>query len=221
MNAALVLRLIAKDWHQARLPLTSVAFGGVIAVALISRGDEVGRAGIISALIALIMLSVLIPMITVVNERKHQNLAFVMSLPISPMEYTTSKVLGNLSAFLVLWLAIGGAVLGAFGLSGRGGVVPLGTIAALMPLVAFSLLLCVAIVSESEFWSMLMMGASNVAYSFWWILFNRVPALSDNLKSPVPVWSDAVLTVIGVQAAICVAAFMFIFVLQSRKRSFV
>ena len=55
----------------------------------------------VPALSSLIFLGILIPQLTVVNERKQDNLAFAMSLPISPAEYTMSKVLGNLSAFVV------------------------------------------------------------------------------------------------------------------------
>ena len=123
-----------------------------------------------------------------------------MSLPISPMEYTTSKVLGNLSAFLVLWIAIAGMVLGTIAWSDApDGFIPFGVIVAFMPAVVFCVLLCVAIVSESEFWTMVMTAGSNVIYSFWWFLFNRVPGLRNDLGSPVPVWSDAILTIIGVQ----------------------
>jgi ABC-2 type transport system permease protein len=221
MNRALVGRMILKDWYLSRVPLTLIAIAGVISTVLLYQGEAAGFAGMISALISLVFLSILIPQLTVVNERKQQNLAFVMSLPISPAEYTMSKVLGNLSAFLALWAAIVGAVLGTIALApGAGGVVPLGVIAALAPFVSFCLLLAVAIVTESELLSMVTMGATNVAYSFWWFLF-RLPGFSENLKSPVPVWSDTVLTIIGGQIVVIVLALVLTFYFQSRKRSFV
>ena len=184
-------------------------------------GEAAGRAGLISALISLIFLSILIPQLTVVNERKQANLAFVMSLPISPAEYTMSKVLGNLSAFLALWTAIVVAVLGTIAaVPEAGGVLPLGVIAALAPFVSFCLLLAVAIVTESELLSMVTMGVTNVAYSFWWFLF-RMPGFRDDLKGPVPIWSDNVLTIIGGQIAVIVLALTLTFYFQSRKRSFI
>ena len=96
MNRALMMRLIAKDWYLSRLPLTLIALAGAIATGLLYSGIQTaGLVGLISALIALVFLSILIPQLTVVNERKQGNLAFVMSLPISPAEFTMSKVLGN------------------------------------------------------------------------------------------------------------------------------
>jgi ABC-type transport system involved in multi-copper enzyme maturation permease subunit len=126
---------------------------------------------LISALIAAIMLSILLPMQTVVNERKQHNLAFVMSLPISPMEYTAAKVVGNLSAFLVVWAAIAIGVLGTLARTGVfGGLIPFGLVVALAPFVVFCLLLSVAIVVESEMWAVLDDGRDQCLYSFWFLL---------------------------------------------------
>ena len=117
------------------------------------------------------MLSILLPMQTVVNERKQHNLAFVMSLPISPMEYTAAKVVGNLSAFLVVWAAIAIGVLGTLARTGVfGGLIPFGLVVALAPFVVFCLLLSVAIVVESEMWAVLDDGRDQCLYSFWFLL---------------------------------------------------
>ena len=221
MNRALMMRLIAKDWYLSRVPLMLIALAGVVSTGLLYSGKTAGLAGLISALISLVFLSILIPQLTVMNERKQGNLAFVMSLPISPAEYTMSKVLGNLSAFVLLWAAIAGAVLGTIAfIPGAGGVIPLGVVAALAPFVSFCLLLSVAIVTESELLAMVTMGATNVAYSFWWFLF-RLPGFGENLKSPVPVWSGAILTIIGAQISVILLALTLTFYLQSRKTDFV
>ena len=222
MNHALMMRLIAKDWYLSRVPLTLIALAGTVATGLLYSGMKTaGLVGIISSLISLVFLSILIPQLTVVNERKQGNLAFVMSLPISSAEFTMSKVLGNLSAFVLLWAAIVGAVLGTIGLTpGAGGVIPLGVIAALAPFVSFCLLLSVAIVTESELLAMVTMGATNVAYSFWWFLF-RLPGFEENLKSPVPVWSNTILLIVSGQIAVIVLSLALTFYLQSRKTDFV
>jgi len=221
MNRALMMRLIAKDWYLSRVPLMLIALAGVVSTGLLYSGKTAGLAGLISALISLVFLSILIPQLTVMNERKQGNLAFVMSLPISPAEYTMSKVLGNLSAFVLLWAAIAGAVLGTIAfIPGAGGVIPLGVVAALAPFVSFCLLLSVAIVTESELLSMVTMGITNVAYSFWWFLF-PLPGFGENLKSPVPVWSGAILTIIGAQISVILLALTLTFYLQSRKTDFV
>lgn len=223
MNYRLVLRLVAKDWYMSRLPLSCVAIGGAVSIVMIVQRDAIGFAGLVSSLIAVIMVSVIVPQVTVVNERKNKNLAFVMSLPISPLEFTASKVLGNLSAVVVPWALIAGTVIVLLWRSPEvnGGFMPFAIIAALMPLVSFSLLTSVAIVSESEFWSMITMGASNVSYSFWWVVVNAIPGMREDFRSPVPIWSDAAVTIIAIEIGICVLALALTFLLQSRKRSFV
>jgi ABC-type transport system involved in multi-copper enzyme maturation permease subunit len=165
MNRAVIARLILKDWYLSRTLLILIAAAGTLSIGLLYlRREDTGTIGLISALIACVLLSILLPMQTIVNERKQHNLAFVMSLPISPMEYTAAKVVGNLSAFLALWAAIAIGVLGTLARTGVfGGLIPFGMVVALAPFVVFCLLLSVAIVVESEMWAVLTMGASNVS----------------------------------------------------------
>ena len=97
MNRSLVLRLIVKDWYLSRATLALIAAVGGLSVGVPQwRGGMIGFSAILAALITTVFLSILLPMNTIVNERKRQNLPFVMSLPISPMEYTTAKILGDL-----------------------------------------------------------------------------------------------------------------------------
>jgi ABC-2 type transport system permease protein len=222
MNRALIVRLILKDWYLSRLPLVLIAAGGTLSIGLLYlRRDDTGAIGLVSALIAAVMLSIVLPTQTVVNERKQHNLAFVMSLPISPMEYTAAKVVGNLSAFLVLWAIIAIGVLGTLARTGIfGGLIPFGMVVALAPFVAFCLLLAVAIVVESEMWAVLTMGATNVSYSFWFLLM-KIPGLPEQLKSPVAVWSRPILLMLAGQITVIVVALGLTFYLQSRKRDFV
>jgi hypothetical protein len=222
MNRALIVRLILKDWYLSRTTLILIAVGGTFSIGLLYlRREDTGTIGLISALIASILLSVLLPMQTVVNERKQHNLAFVMSLPISPMEYTAAKVVGNLTAFLVLWAVIAIGVLGTLARTGIfGGVIPLGMVAALAPFVAFSTMLAVAIVVESEMWAMVTMGVFNVSYSFWFLLL-KIPGLPQQLKSPVAIWSRPILSILAGQLTVIVGALVLTFYLQSRKRNFI
>jgi ABC-2 type transport system permease protein len=222
MNRALIARLILKDWYLSRLLLVLIAGGGTLSIGLLYlRREDTGTIGLLSALITSVLLSILLPMQTVVNERKQHNLAFVMSLPISPMEYTAAKVVGNLSAFLVLWAAIAIGVLGTLARTGVfGGLIPFGMVVALAPFVVFCLLLAVAIVVESEMWAVVTMGATNVSYSFWFLLM-KIPGLPEQLKSPVAIWSRPILLMLAGQITVIVVALGLTFYLQSRKRDFV
>jgi hypothetical protein len=221
MNRTLVLRLIAKDWYLSRVPLALIAIAGATSTAILYlRNETTGVVAIISAVITLIFLSILLPQLTVVHERKERNMAFVMSLPISAMEYTAAKILGNLFAFVVLWLAVSTAFLGTLWMAGFGGIVPLGVVIAFLPFVAFCLMLGVAIVKESEIWAMVTMGVCNVAYSFVWLMVIEF-GLLEGAGSPVPVWNGRLLVILTVEIAVIVAALALTFYLQSRKTSFV
>jgi ABC-2 type transport system permease protein len=221
MNRSLVLRLIVKDWYLNRATLALIAVVGSLSVGVLYwRQGMIGFSAILAALITTVFLSILLPMNTIVNERKRQNLPFVMSLPISPMEYTTAKILGNLLAFVVLWLAIAIGVVGPIARAGSGAL-PLALVAALAPFVGFCLLLAVAIVMESEAWATTTMGVCNVSYSFWFVL-SRVPGLrNQDLRSPVAVWSQPVLLILATEIAVILLAIGLTFYIQSKKTDFI
>lgn len=221
MNRSLVLRLIVKDWYLCRATLALIAVVGSLSVGVLQwHGGMIGFSAILAALITTVFLSILLPMNTIVNERKKQNLPFVMSLPISPMEYTTAKILGNLSAFVVLWLAIVIGVVGPIARAG-GGLLPFAIVAALAPFVSFCLLLAVAIVMESEAWAITTMGACNVSYSFWFVLM-RVPGLrGEDMRNPIAVWSQPILLILTTEIAAIVLAIGLTFYIQSKKSDFI
>lgn len=223
MNHALVLHLIKKDWYLSRMLLVLSALAGAASVGILYLRTEVGGfVGLSSAAIVLVMVAILLPMNTIVNERKRQNLAFVMSLPISAMDYTLAKILANLSAFLVVWLVVTFAVIGTLANTGVfGGLIPLTLAAALAPFVAFSLLLAVSLVVESEFWAIVTMSACNVSYTFLWFFAIRIPSVREDLRSPVPIWSDTLLWILAVEITAIVLALGLAIYFQSRKRNFI
>ena len=223
MTRSLVLRLILKDWYLNRATLAIIAVIGLLSVgSLYLRHGLTSLLGMLTALIATIFLGVLMPTQTIVNERKRQNLAFVMSLPISAKQYTTAKILGNLAAFLALWLPIAIGMIGTV-VAARvfGGIIPLMVVAALAPFVGFAVFVAVAIVTESEAWAMGTMAASNVSYSFIWLFLTRIPGFLRDLGSPVAIWSPAVLSIVAVEITVIVLAFGLTFYFQSKKTDFI
>jgi hypothetical protein len=215
--------MVLKDWYLCRVLFGLVVTAGAICVSLLYlRQSSASFVGLTGALTAAVFLSILTPIVTIVNERKHQNLAFVMSLPISPMQYTLGKVLGNFSVFLIGWVVIAAGVIVTIARApGFGGVIPVAVIAALSPFVVFCLLVSVALVSESEFVTIVTMGACNVAYSFGWFALMKVPGLPENLKSPVAIWSAPVVWIIVGQLTVATLCIGLTFFFQSRKTNFV
>jgi ABC-type transport system involved in multi-copper enzyme maturation permease subunit len=223
VNLTLVRRLVVKDWYLSRLSLGLIAAGGILSVAALYLRTEVGGfVGLTAAFITTILLACTLPMQTVVNERKRQNLAFVMSLPISSVDYTTAKIAGSFLAFIALWLVIAGGAVGTVWRAGVfGGVIPVALVAALSPFVAFALILFVAIVFESEVWAIVATAATNVSYSFLWFFLLRIPGIVDGLKSPVAIWSRPLLVILAGESAAIVVIIALTFFIQSRKRDFI
>jgi ABC-2 type transport system permease protein len=224
MTSSVVGHLILKDWRLHRLQiLLSIATGAVALTITQLGGEGPMLIGTVWFFIALILVGTMLPIASIVNERKKQNLAFVMSLPISSLQYTVGKLVSTVGMFLVPWLAL---VIGALLLiETRGivphGVIPLALILALLPFVALCILTAAALVGESEGWGIAANVACNSSYWLVWYYLGRIPGLMANVKSPVPVWNSAALTILSGEFGLIALILGLTFYLQSRKRDFV
>ena len=223
MSRSLVRHLILKDFQMHRTSIVFAIIAGVAGLAFLQLKGLPGLLGIIGFFTTLIVLGSLIPNASILNERKGRNLAFLMSLPISMVEYTTAKVLAALGMFIIPWLVLVGTALSL--ILGRSdvphGIIPIALILGTAPLVGFCVMIAVALVGESEGW---VIGATitvNASYSFCWPLIFNNAELRAGLGSPTPIWSPTVLTVLGSEFAAIAVILAITFYLQSRKKDFV
>ncbi len=101
MTGSVVRHLILKDW-RLNLPLIvlTLAAGG-IALGIVQVGGETATVvGAVWFFVALIVFGCFLPSSNVVNEKKKQTLPFLMSLPISPVQYATAKLVSTVGMFL-------------------------------------------------------------------------------------------------------------------------
>lgn len=224
MNVAMVKRLILKDWYFQRWAIGGGIAIGALAVALVGSGnDAAGYVGFVLLVSVLITVGVQLAMSTVLLERKEQTLAFVMSLPISAREYTTAKLVGNLSMFFVLWATLLGASVAVI-LSRESlpdGVVPLTIILLTEIFASTCVLVGVTLVSESQAWSISTLIAGNLFFNFFIFWVSRIPSIAAASKANVIVWDATVLSLLGAEAAAIVIALGLTFVLQDRKTDFI
>jgi ABC-2 type transport system permease protein len=223
MSRSMLPVMIRKDLRMSWHFLAAALIGGFGALMLWRLGsDAFAIAGMIAFFVVLIMLGIL-PMSMIVNERKKQTLAFVMSLPITAAQYAVAKLTTVLGMFLVPWLLLVGIALTL--ISSRAdvpnGVIPLALILMLLPFIGFLITTSVAIVSESETRSVYAMAAVNVSYSFVWVAITMTPGLTRDAGGPVPVWNETVVSVLGAELAAIVLILTSTLYLQSRKRDFV
>jgi hypothetical protein len=224
MRGSVVQHLILKDWQLHRLQIILSIAGGAVALIIFQwRREATMVIGAVWFFVALILVGALLPIAGIVNERKKQNLAFLMSLPISSLQYTTSKMVSTVGMFLVPWLTL---VTGALLLIEIRNILPHGTIpmlliVALLPFIGLAVITGAALVGESEKWSIAANVVCNSSYGLLWYFLGGIPELAVNLKSPVPVWNSTALVILASEVGTLVAIFGLTLFLQSRKRDFV
>jgi ABC-type Na+ efflux pump permease subunit len=165
----------------------------------------------------------MLPMSNVINERKKQTLPFLLSLPISVGQYTVVKLVSTVGMFLIPWTAL--VIAASSFIAGHRnvphGIIPLIVVLAMLTFVGFCVIAGVALVSESEGWSIAATVATNSLYGFGWYLLIRNPAVQASLKNQSAVWVEPIRTIFAVEIATIVAILGLTFYLQSRKRDFV
>src|ERR1700728_3694384 len=96
MRGSVVGQLILKDWRLYRGLILFAILAGLIALCVVlGRTEATVVVGVVCFFIAIIVVGAMLPLTSIVNERKAHNLAFLMSLPLSSMQYTTSKLVSS------------------------------------------------------------------------------------------------------------------------------
>ncbi len=224
MRSSVIGHLILKDWRLNRL-LISLSIGiGLVALVLAQYAGQVVRLlGTVWFFVSLCILGSMLPGAAILNERKKQTLAFVMSLPVSSVQYSIAKALSVSAMFLVPWLTllISALIFIETGHAMPHGIIPMLLILAMLPLIGFCLISAAALVGESEGWLMAASILCNSSYWLVWYFLARIPSLTANWTGPVAVWNSAALTVLSMELGLIASIVGIALFLQSRKRDFI
>jgi len=223
MNYAMVKRLVLKDWYLQRWTILASLGGVVASLGIVATG---GNAAFLIGLILLIMVIIFIgaqmAVATIVAERKEQTLPFVTSLPISYREYTASKIWGNLLIFMVPWLTM---ALGSFAmllLSPKSrGLLPYTAIMSTEILLSTCLILAVALITESQGWSVAAIMVGNLAVNALGYAFAHIGGIAKGMWGPTIQWSGAATAVLLAEFATIALLLGITFFVQSKKKDFV
>lgn len=225
MKGSVTGQLIWKDWQLNRRAIILSTVGGGIALAIVCVGGTTPfLLGSVGFFIALIMLASILPNLVIVNERKKQNLAFVMSLPVSSMQYGIAKLAATVGIFLAPWLALIAAGLWIIKVRHAlpDGAIPMGLILTMLPFIGFCLIAGAALIGETEGWYTLSVAIVNSSYWFvWYSLMMRFPELNRNWLNATAVWSPNILMILGGELALVAIILAVTLFIQSRKRDFV
>lgn len=223
MDFGMIKRLVLKDWYFQRKAMIVYLATGALALALVAQAGEGSFfSGSILLITVLITVGIHLAMATVVEERKDQTLAFVMSLPVSPKEYTNAKIFANLLIFLFPWLAL---LVGSFAVIAGSAALPDGlipfTAIVLLEIFASSvLILSVALVSESQNWTIGAIVFGNLFFQGFLYFVSHLPDIAQTMNGPRIVWSSAAVTLLAAEIATIALLVGLTFWLQSRKTDF-
>lgn len=223
MNASMVKHLILKDWYFQRRPIGAYTAGGLLGLGMVMLGTPWSfYAGTVLLITFMITIGIHLAVVTVVQERTEHTLPFLMTLPISPRDYTAAKVLANLSIFLVPWLMLTGGAALILGTEGArsGAMIPFATVALTYILASYVLVLTVAIITESLGWTLCAMGVTNLLLQFFLYWVSHMPGIERGMKGRGAVWDTTVLALLGAELLAIVVLLGLAFTFQARKRDF-
>ena len=217
------LQVIKKDWHFFRTYLLGYALLSALSLALMAYATEVSfMVGSVLLITVVVTSGIHMTFASVIYERTKQTLPFIMSLPITYMQYTRAKLIGTLGLYGIFWtllLIVVKVVLQNVD-DLPNGLWPFATIILTELFVANLLMLSVAMITESEAWTIVVMAVCNVGISIFMYFVRTLDDISAHMNGAVAVWNSAAF---GMIAALLLIATVFISItlfVQSKKRDF-
>ena len=224
MNRSIVRQLVMKDLEIMKIPVLCWWAGAVAAVVLVVLGGEaVGLFGFILFITGMAGAGIHAVMQTVVEERREQTLAFVMSLPITVREYTSAKLIANLAMFGTVWLTLSVASFVIFvGEEGMpDGRIPFVTIVLVGVFLALSVILAVSLVTESIGFSIAAIVCANIFTQIYLWAVVDLYGIRSVMGGPTPVWNTTAVTILSLQITAIASMIALTYVLQARKKDFI
>lgn len=221
LNIHLITKLIIKDWHLTRKIIAMYMGGAILALSFISLGEAAFYMASVLLICMLIGLGNHQIAITLINERKEQTLPFIMSLPISPLDYAVAKLISNASIFFIPWLLILLALLAVlFTTDLPNGLVPYSVIFCTFFLLNYFLTWAVGMAIESEGGIIFVMVFLNCLTSPFMYVLGKTPALMSNIQGKEAIWNSTSIGILSAEIILSLLALAVAFYIQSRKKTF-
>lgn len=221
LNIPLIKILIAKDWHLQHKTIAMYFGGGLLSLSFISIGEWQFFMGITLLISALIGLGNHQITSSIINERKDFTLPFIMSLPVTPIDYLVAKLIANMSLFVIPWFLVCAATLAVFWISPiPDGFIPIAVIVGIYLFLCYCVSWAVGMISESEGVVVFTMVFMNCLIGPAVYTFTRFSGIGANVSSATPVWSTQSIGVVLGQLVVVMIALAMTFYWQSRKKTF-
>jgi len=223
MSSTIVKQLVYKDWYLQRWPVAGYLAASAVALLFLGTGGSGSfYAGIIVLITILMAGGIQLQLSTIINERTEHTLPFVMTLPVSNHQFTAAKVIANLTMFLAPWTALTAGTL--FILNARSAetraLIPIATVTLLELFATYCLLLLVALITESQPWTISVMVATNLGFQAWLYYVSRIPGIAHGMRTHHLEWSPGTLLLLYVEIALILVLLALSFVFRARKTDF-
>lgn len=222
LHKPIIRELVLKDLQIMKIPSICYWLGGIGAILLaILWGDSAGTIAFILFISTLFGAGVHAAMQTVTEERREQNLPFIMSLPITISDYTLAKMIANLTLVGGIWLTLSAASYAIFiGDVLPRGSIPLMTIILVAVLLAYVIILATTLIFQGLAPAIVAVVAANLGNqaALWWV--SGLHGVRATVNGIEVVWNGTYLTVLGVQLGTIVLLIALVFYAQSKKTDF-
>jgi hypothetical protein len=224
MNTHTIGILFLKDLYLSRRPLFAYFAAGIACSALSAVPQPtLAIAGFILILTVAIGSGMHLLGELLLSEGNDQTRTFILSLPVSMLDYSIAKIAVVLTAFLIPWCTMlaSSIVLTSVLPWGKAGAVPVLVVVFLELFAAFTLQLVTAVITESVGWTVCVMVACNVFLNLFLMSLFQASQVSEMMKSNVPTLDPLIMQIMGIEVAVIVAALAVTLALQTRQRDLV
>ncbi len=204
LNLPVIKLLVTKDWQLFQKQMAIYVLAGVVALCFLGLAKPwafyVGSLMLIIVLVSTACFSISTSLMV---ERKEQTLAFVMSLPVSPLDFTVSKLLGNVITFAVPFAVILAGTLAVVLFTPLpDGLFVYSLLIFAYVLFAFSVSLAVAMSVESEGWANFAMIGSMVMINPYMMALSQVAEIQKRVSVDELVWTMPAVLVLATLVAL-------------------
>jgi hypothetical protein len=224
MNTHAIQILFLKDIFLSRRHLFAYFAGGMVSSILTCIPNEtVSFVGFILIMTVAIASGIHLIGQLLLSESTEQTRLFVLSLPVSLLDYSLGKIAVVLTTYMIPWSTmLAFCTIGTFVLpwAKHGGIVVL-LVIFLFLLCSFLIQLVTAVVTEAVGWTICVMVAGNVLLNVFMMKLFTVPEVAAARQSDVVVWPSVILQILVVESLVIVATLAVAILLQMRKRDLV
>jgi ABC-2 type transport system permease protein len=222
LNLPVIRQLVAKDWVLFQKQLAAYVLAGIFALCLLGLAKGwsfyLGSLLLIVVLVAAACFSISTSLIA---ERKEHTLAFVMSLPVTPLDFYLAKLLGNLVTFLVPFLVMFIGTLAVIAFTPLpNGLIVFSTLVFGYVLFAYAVSLSFAMAVESEGWNTFAMIGSMVLINPFIMGIGQIDSISQHVQGEAIVWSTPAVSILLAQLLVSIAVLVATGWVHCRKQAF-